>query len=294
MPNMAGCSGLMSTMVRQNSGLMNGIRNRVGRYVWQCRAQRPANTYSANFLGCQLLCAYPSPMRILDLPSYLLPELPKLSFTFMTQGLLKDQVVERLGRLAPEETDTVMGNGTDYVDWEKGILILLEKADMISADEGGEEEDKRDLPPHHSDWKTMGNLEDSARHVTGVLNITPVSICAVLPSGMSPSSSHVWTSEHVWKVRYFIDNKFCELRNRISRYFTYPFRLIAAHEQFDYVTGHELLQYAGNLFPFQNQHPTHIFAFLLPMDSELRFYSPVSDQPQQAETHRVGRLEGMF
>ena len=38
-----------------------------------------------------------------------------------------------------------MGNGTDYVDWEKGIPILLEKADMISADEGGKEEDKKRL-----------------------------------------------------------------------------------------------------------------------------------------------------
>lgn len=82
-------------------------------------------------------------MGIPDLPSYLLSELPKLFSTFMTQGSLKDQVVERLGWLAPEETGTVMGNGTDYVDWEKGIPILLEKADMISADEGGEEEDKK-------------------------------------------------------------------------------------------------------------------------------------------------------
>ena len=84
-------------------------------------------------------------MRILDLPSYLLSELPKLSFTFMTRGLLKDQVVERLGWLARGETETVMGNGTDYVDWEKGIPVLLEKADMISADEGGKEEDKKRL-----------------------------------------------------------------------------------------------------------------------------------------------------
>lgn len=38
-----------------------------------------------------------------------------------------------------------MCNGTDYVEWEKGIPILLEKADMISADEGGEEEDKKTL-----------------------------------------------------------------------------------------------------------------------------------------------------
>lgn len=135
----------MSTMVRENPGLMNWIQNRDGRCVWRYNAQRPANTYSADFPGCQLLSADPSPMRIPDLPSYLLSELPKSSSTFMTQGSLIDQFVERLGWLAPEETDTVMGNGTDYVDWEKGIPILLEKADMISADESGEEEDKKRL-----------------------------------------------------------------------------------------------------------------------------------------------------
>lgn len=98
-------------------------------------------------------------MRIPDLSSYLLSELPT---TLMTQGSLKDQVVERLSWLAPEETDTVMGNGTDYVDWEKGIPILLGKVDMISADEGGEEEDEKRLVSTPL-WieKLVENLEDS-------------------------------------------------------------------------------------------------------------------------------------
>ena len=61
----------------------------------------------------------------------------------------------------------------------------------------------------------MENLENSARHATGVLYITPVSICAVILSGMFPSSSHVWASGHVWTVPYSIDNELCEFETGI-------------------------------------------------------------------------------
>ena len=37
------------------------------------------------------------------------------------------------------------GNETGFIDWKKGIEILLQKADMISADEGGVEEGNKKL-----------------------------------------------------------------------------------------------------------------------------------------------------
>ena len=69
----------------------------------------------------------------------------------------------------------------------------------------------------------MENLEDSARHATGVLDITLVSICVVILSGMPPSSSHVWASEHVWTVRYSIDNELCEYGTGILGTLRTPF-----------------------------------------------------------------------
>ena len=98
-------------------------------------------------------------MRIPDLPKYLLSELPKSSSKFTVQQSY--QVVERLGWSFPEEVDTVMGKETGYVDWEKGIPIPLEKADMTSADEGGEKEERKKLASAPLGLKkSMENLED--------------------------------------------------------------------------------------------------------------------------------------
>ena len=45
--------------------------------------------------------------------------------------------MERGGWLFPEEIDMIVSVDAGDVDWEKGIPLLLQKADMISADEGG-------------------------------------------------------------------------------------------------------------------------------------------------------------
>ena len=39
----------------------------------------------------------------------------------------------------------IMSRDTGQVDWEKGIPLLLQKADMMSADEGGEGNEKKKL-----------------------------------------------------------------------------------------------------------------------------------------------------
>ena len=39
----------------------------------------------------------------------------------------------------------IISNDTGHVNWEKGIPLLLEKVDMISTEEGGEENEKKKL-----------------------------------------------------------------------------------------------------------------------------------------------------
>ena len=97
--------------------------------------------YSAN----QLLCADPSPMKILELISYLSSELPKSSSPTTAPESLRSQLAEGVGWLFPEEIDMIMSNDTGQVDWEKGILLLLQKPDMMSADEGREGNEKKQL-----------------------------------------------------------------------------------------------------------------------------------------------------
>ena len=135
----------MDITVRESSGLMNGIRSRDGRYALQAFAQKLARTYLADYSGCQLLCADPSPMKIPELISYLLSELPKSSSLAIALESLKNCLVERVGWLFPEEIDMLISNDTGHVDWENGIPLLLQKADMMSADEGGEENEKKRL-----------------------------------------------------------------------------------------------------------------------------------------------------
>ena len=84
-------------------------------------------------------------MKIPELTSYLLSELPKSSSPTTESETLKSQLVESLGWLFPEEIDMIISNDTSHVDWEKGIPLLLQKADMMSADEGGEENEKKNL-----------------------------------------------------------------------------------------------------------------------------------------------------
>lgn len=172
---------------------------------------------------------------------------PEIILTFMTQGSLKDQVVERLGWLAPEETDTVMGNGTDYVIWEKGISILLEKADMICANEGGEEENKKRLASAPLGLKNRWRIWEILQGMRLSTRYHSSSICAVIPSGMPPSSSHVWTSEHVWTVRYSIDNELCEFETGILGTLRTPFGPRASP-----------ICWYSVLLP--NSHPTRLFA----------------------------------
>lgn len=93
--------------------------------------------------GWELLCADPSPLKVPKMSSYLLSELPKSSSTSTTQISSNNQLADRLGWLFPEEADTITGNETG--NWEEGIQVLLEKADLISADEGGEDEGKKKL-----------------------------------------------------------------------------------------------------------------------------------------------------
>ena len=141
----------MAITVRENSGLMNGTRSRDGRYVLQGVAQKLARTYLADYSACQLLCADPSSLRLPDLISYLSSELPKSSSPITVPEFLRSQLVERVGWLFPEEIDMIIGNDTGHLDWEKGIPLLLQKVDMMSADEGGEENGKKNLRPHQLD-----------------------------------------------------------------------------------------------------------------------------------------------
>lgn len=75
--------------------------------------------------------------------SYLLSELPKSSSTSTTQISSNNQLADRLGWLFPEEANTITGSETG--NWKEAIQVLLEKADLISADEGGEDEGKKKL-----------------------------------------------------------------------------------------------------------------------------------------------------
>lgn len=84
-------------------------------------------------------------MKIPDLFSYLSSELPKSSSPPTAPETLRRHLVERVGWLFPEEVDMIISNDTRHVEWEKDIPLLLEKADMMSADEGGEESEKKKL-----------------------------------------------------------------------------------------------------------------------------------------------------
>lgn len=109
----------------------------------------------------------------------------------------------------------------------------------------------------------MENLEGSARHAIGVLDITLVSICAVIPSGMPPSSSHVWTSEHVWTVRYSVDNELCEFETRILGTLRTPFGPRASQ-----------ICWCSVLLPRLPPHPSLrnvFFLWILNLDYTLRF-----------------------
>ena len=75
----------------------------------------------------------------------MLSELPKTSSAITAQTPFNNEIADRLGWLLPEELDTITGNEIGYVDWEKGIQSLIQKANMISADEGGEEEGNKKL-----------------------------------------------------------------------------------------------------------------------------------------------------
>ena len=84
-------------------------------------------------------------MKIPDLSSYLYSELPKSPSTIPLQATFLDHLADRLGWLFPEEAETITGNEIGHIDWEKGIELLFQKADIISADEGGVEEGKKKL-----------------------------------------------------------------------------------------------------------------------------------------------------
>ena len=125
---------------------MNGIRSRDGRYVLQSGAQELARTYLADYSAYQLLCADPLPTKIPKLILYLSSKLPNSSSPTTVPESLRSQPVERIGWLFPEEIDLIMSNDdTGHVDWEKSIPLLLQKADMMSADEGGGENEKKKL-----------------------------------------------------------------------------------------------------------------------------------------------------
>lgn len=135
----------MATMVQDNSGLMNGTRSPDGKYVQHSNVQKSGTIWSLTFSFHQLLCADPSPLKIPALPSYLHSELPKSTSSTAPQAPSQDHLADRLSWLFPEEVQTILGKETEDIDWEKGIEILLQKADMISADEGGMEEGNKKL-----------------------------------------------------------------------------------------------------------------------------------------------------
>lgn len=128
----------MAIMVREGFGLMSGIRNEDGRWVQHLVEA------CATDLSCQLLCADPSSMEVPELSSYLFSKLPKSTSLSTTPETLRKRFLERVGWLFPEEVDLIISTHPGNIDWEKGIPILLQKVDMISADEGGGQmEDKK-------------------------------------------------------------------------------------------------------------------------------------------------------
>lgn len=84
-------------------------------------------------------------MQTPELIPYLSSELPKSSAPTIVQETLRSQLVKRVGWLFPNEVDMIISNDTEHVDWEKGIPLLFQKADIMSADEGGRENEKRKL-----------------------------------------------------------------------------------------------------------------------------------------------------
>lgn len=76
-------------------------------------------------------------MEIPELSSYLCSELPKSTSQSTTPETLRKWFLERVGWLFPEEVDLIISTDPGNIDWEKGIPILFQKVDMISADEGG-------------------------------------------------------------------------------------------------------------------------------------------------------------
>ena len=96
-PTLAGQNGRMDITVRENYGLMSGIRSRDGRYVGQGVAQELARTYFADSFAHELLCADPSPIKIPDLISYLSSEFPRASSPSTAPKSLRSEFMERVG-----------------------------------------------------------------------------------------------------------------------------------------------------------------------------------------------------
>ena len=109
-------------------------------------------------------------MKTPELIPYLFSELPKSSSSSTAPESLKSQLVKRVGWLFPEEIDMIISNDTGHVNWEKGIPLLLEKVDMISTEEGGEENEKKKLAS--APIGLMEDLEDPAGHSSRFRNLS--------------------------------------------------------------------------------------------------------------------------
>lgn len=116
-------------------------------------------------------------MKIRDLVSYLLSELPKSSTPLTAKKFSRNQIVERLGWLSLEEADSLSCKETEDVDWKKGIPMLLQQADLISVDEGGEDEEKKKFASAPLGLKNRWRIWKILQGIQVDADINPTPIC---------------------------------------------------------------------------------------------------------------------
>ncbi|CAD6586962.1 MAG: hypothetical protein ASARMPRED_002896 [Alectoria sarmentosa] len=91
--------------------------------------------------GWELLCADPASMKISDLSSFILSELPQQSNSSQTPAAHQSEA--EVEWLFPQELKEIQRLDQGGHDWAEGIRLLKEKANSISADEGGEPQEEK-------------------------------------------------------------------------------------------------------------------------------------------------------
>ena len=93
--------------------------------------------------GWEHLCADPSSGNIPSLTAYIVSELPEASPPSTTPSI--EQALASLSWLFEDEIGEIVEAEKRDVDTIEGSRLLAEKADLISADESGEEQETKPL-----------------------------------------------------------------------------------------------------------------------------------------------------